>query len=84
MFNIIEVLMKVKGGKKMLDKFSLTDRECENIAKGIALGVGIGIVIGAIVGNIVLTFSAGGVVGILVSLAYSFYEKHKEDSIEKL
>lgn len=62
----------------MLDKFSLTDKECENLAKGIAIGVGFGVIVGAIIGNIALTFSAGGVFGIIGSLIYSFRENHKK------
>ena len=62
----------------MLDKFSLTDKECENLAKGIAVGVGVGVFVGAVIGNIALTFAAGGVLGIIGSLIYSSYEKHKK------
>lgn len=59
----------------MLDKLCLTDKECEYLAKGIAIGVGSGVFIGAIVGNVALTFSIGGVLGILGSLFYSWHKK---------
>ena len=52
---------------KVLDKLSLTDKECEYLAKGIAIGVGCGVFVGAIVGNVALTFSIGGVAGIIGS-----------------
>ena len=61
----------------MLEKISLTDKEYEYLAKGIAIGVGCGVLIGAIIGNVALTFSIGGVAGILGSLFYSWYEKKK-------
>lgn len=68
----------------MLEKFSLTDKECENLAKGIAIGVGCGILVGVVIGNITLTFAAGGVIGIIGSLIYSSYEKHKLKGNKKL
>ncbi|GFZ34537.1 hypothetical protein CSC2_50630 [Clostridium zeae] len=57
----------------MLDKLSLTDKENDLLAKGIAIGAGVGIVGGALLNYVTLGFAAGGVVGILVSLTYSFY-----------
>ena len=51
----------------MLEKISITEKQWDNLAKGIAVGTGLGIIIGAIVGQIVLLFSAGGVIGIIVS-----------------
>lgn len=68
----------------MLDKFILSERECENIAKGIFWGVGIGTLIGLIIGNVTLWFSMGGVVGIISSLIYSFFEKHKKHTTKEL
>lgn len=68
----------------MLEKISLTDKECENLAKGIAIGVSCGVLIGTLVGNITLTFAAGGVIGIIGSLIYSSYEKHKSKGNKKL
>jgi len=62
--------------KKMLEKFSLSEKEYENVAKGIAGGVGIGTLIGLIIGNVTLWFAIGGVLGIISSLIYSFFEKH--------
>lgn len=59
----------------LLEKISLTDKECEYLAKGIAFGVGIGVMIGAIVGNVALTFSIGGVIGILCALGYSWKKR---------
>ena len=61
----------------MLDKLSLTDKECEYLAKGIAIGVGCGVFVGAIVGNIALTFSIGGVAVIIGSLFYSWHMKRR-------
>jgi uncharacterized membrane protein len=61
----------------MLDKISLSEREYENVAKGIAGGVGIGTLIGLIIGNVTLWFAIGGVVGIISSLIYSSFVKHK-------
>ncbi|MGG7177985.1 hypothetical protein ACQPU1_10350 [Clostridium paraputrificum] len=64
----------------MFNKLMLSDKECENLSKGIAIGVGIGTFLGAIIGYIELTFSAGGVLGILGALLYSYLEKHKNKS----
>lgn len=61
----------------MLDKLSLTDKECEYLAKGIAIGVGCGVLVGAVVGNVALTFSIGGVLGIIGSVIYSWIERGK-------
>lgn len=65
----------------MLEKFSLSEQEYENVAKGIVGGVGIGTLIGLIIGTVTLWFAIGGVLGIISSLIYSFFEKHtKNDS----
>jgi len=68
----------------MLDKLSLSERECENVAKGIAWGVGIGTLIGLITGNVILWFAVGGVAGIISSLTYSFFEKYKKNTTKEL
>ncbi|MGL4773428.1 MAG: hypothetical protein ACRC2K_07690 [Clostridium sp.] len=65
----------------MLDKISLSDRECEFLAKGIAIGAGCGVVVGAVVGAVPLVFSIGGVAGIIGSLIYCAYDKHKKKAI---
>ena len=68
----------------MLDKISLSEKECENIAKGIAWGVGIGILIGLVIGNVTLWFAMGGVVGVISSLVYSFFARHKKHITKEL
>lgn len=68
----------------MLDKLSLTDKECENLAKGIAIGAGLGTLIGIIIDNVTFAFSFGGVVGIIGSLIYSTYIRYKKKAINKL
>ena len=68
----------------MLDKLSLTDKECEYLAKGIAIGVGCGVFVGAIVGNVALTFSIGGVAGIIGSLFYSWHMKRRNKAKKSL
>ncbi|MGL5152614.1 MAG: hypothetical protein ACRC7N_18805 [Clostridium sp.] len=65
----------------MLDKISLSDKECEYLAKGIAIGAGCGVVIGAVMDAVPLVFSIGGVVGIIGSLIYCAYDKHKKKVI---
>ena len=62
----------------MLEKISLSDRECEILAKGIAAGAGIGVLVGVFAENVPLTFSLGGVLGIIGSLIYCAYEKYKK------
>ena len=67
----------------MVEKIMLSDKEYEYLTKGIAIGVGIGIVSGMVLEDIVLGFSAGGVIGIIVSFVYSYYRKaksHKKQS----
>ena len=61
----------------MVEKIMLSDKEYEYLTKGIAIGVGIGIVSGMVLEDIVLGFSAGGVIGIIVSFVYSYYRKAK-------
>ena len=68
----------------MIDKISLTDKQCENLAKGIAIGVGVGVLTGVIIGDVTLAFAAGGVLGIIGSLIYSAYEKHKVQISKKI
>lgn len=65
---------------KIFEKIMLSDKDYEYLTKGIALGVGIGVVIGAIIGNVVLSFSAGGVLGIISAFVYSFYKRIKSDN----
>ncbi|GAA0078948.1 hypothetical protein UT300005_33270 [Clostridium sp. CTA-5] len=62
----------------MLEKLMLSDKECENLAKGIAIGVGLGTVVGALLDNTVFYFAFGGVVGIVSSLIYSKVEENKK------
>lgn len=62
----------------MLEKISLSDRECEILAKGIAVGAGVGVFAGIFVENVPLVFSLGGVLGIIGSLIYCTYEKYKK------
>ena len=61
----------------MVEKIMLSDKEYEYLTKGIAIGVGIGIVSGMVLEDIVLGFSAGGVIGIIVSFVYSYYKRLK-------
>ena len=61
----------------MLEKLALSDDDYEYLTKGIAAGVGIGILVGAFIGNIILTFAAGGLLGVFVGSLYSFYKKVK-------
>ena len=58
----------------MVEKIMLSDKEYEYLTKEIAIGVGvgIGIVSGMVLEDIVLGFSAGGVIGIIVSFVYSY------------
>ena len=63
----------------MVDKLSLTNKENEYLAKGIAIGVGLGTVIGLIFNYVELGFATGGVLGVLASLIYSFYRRHKKN-----
>ena len=64
----------------MLEKIMLSDTEYEYLTKEIAIGVGvgIGIVSGMVLEDIVLGFSAGGVIGIIVSFVYSYYKRLKK------
>lgn len=66
----------------MLEKIQITEEDYECLAKGISIGVGLGVLIGTFIGNVTFTFALGGVIGILVSLGYSFFKKHKKDSKE--
>lgn len=66
----------------MLEKIQIIEEDYECLAKGIAIGVGLGVLVGAFIGNITFTFALGGVIGILISLGYSFLKKHKKDSKE--
>lgn len=59
----------------MLEKISLNEKQYDNLTKGLAIGVGLGIFIGTFTGNVVLTFAAGGVIGIIGSLIYSYFSK---------
>lgn len=60
----------------MVEKIMLSDKEYEYLTKGIAIGVGI--VSGMVLEDIVLGFSAGGVIGIIVSFVYSYYKRLKK------
>ena len=66
----------------MVEKIMLSDKEYEYLTKEIAIGVGVGIGIGIVSGmvleDIVLGFSAGGVIGIIVSFVYSYYKRLKK------
>ena len=62
----------------MFEKLNLTDKECDNIIKGVMYGVGIGILIGALVSKVAFFFAAGGVIGIVFSLAYSVFARGKK------
>lgn len=59
----------------------VSEEEYVYLTKGIAIGVGIGIFVGAFIGNIILTFAAGGVIGICGGLLYSTYKKFKKKQI---
>lgn len=59
----------------MLEKIMLTDKEYENLGKGLAIGAGMGIIIGSIIDLTSFCFTLGGVLGILVSLIYSKFNK---------
>ncbi|SHF16619.1 hypothetical protein [Clostridium fallax] len=63
----------------MSDKITLTEKENEYLAKGIAVGVGIGVLGGLIAGYVELGFAIGGVSGVIGSLGYSLYMRHKEN-----
>lgn len=60
-----------------MEKLVLSEQDYDYLAKGIALGAGIGIFIGVFVDDIILAFSACTVLGIILSLLYSFYKKVK-------
>lgn len=60
-----------------MEKLVLSEQDYDYLAKGIALGAGIGIFIGIFVDDIILAFSACTVLGIILSLVYSFYKKSK-------
>ena len=62
---------------KFLEKMILSDKDYEYLTKGIAIGVGTGVLIGTIVGDVTLTFTAGGVIGILSAFMYSIYKRRK-------
>ena len=62
----------------MFEKLNLSDKECDNIIKGVAYGVGIGILIGSLLNKVAFFFAAGGVIGIVLSLAYSFFVRDKK------
>ena len=66
----------------MLDKISINEKQWDNLAAGLAIGTGIGVVLGVIVGQIALLFSAGGALGIIVSLIYSWIKGSKENKIK--
>ncbi|MDQ0461712.1 hypothetical protein [Clostridium sardiniense] len=61
----------------VFEKANLTEYEYELVAKGIAFGVGSGVLIGTLIGEVVLFFSLGGVIGIISTLAYTFYKRLK-------
>jgi uncharacterized membrane protein YoaK (UPF0700 family) len=60
-----------------IEKLSLSEEGYEYLAKGIAGGAGLGILIGLFVNNIIFTFSIFTVLGIIVSVFYSFYKSYK-------
>lgn len=70
--------------KEVFNKISLTEEENEYLAKGIAVGAGLGVLLGVAVDNVVFGFSLGGVLGVLGSLAFSLYKKHKNKNIKTL
>ncbi|WP_243190685.1 hypothetical protein [Clostridium gallinarum] len=61
----------------LVEKLVLSEQDYDYLAKGIALGAGCGIFIGVFVNDIILSFSACTVLGIVLSLMYSFYKKIK-------
>lgn len=63
-----------KNEEKLVTEKAYTDDNKE-VGLGICFGTGIGIILGAIVGNVILGLSAGGVMGILISLAVRLYKK---------
>ena len=56
----------------MIEKIILSDQDYEYLTKGIAGGVGIGTLIGLLLENVILGFASGGVIGIILSLIYSW------------
>ena len=59
----------------MIEKIILSDQDYEYLTKGIASGIGIGTLIGLLLENVILGFASGGVIGIILSLIYSYYKK---------
>lgn len=59
----------------MIEKIILSDQDYEYLTKGIAIGVGIGTLVGLLLENVTFGFASGGVIGIILSLIYSFYKK---------
>lgn len=57
----------------MVSKFTLSDEEYEILAMGIAFGAGVGILVGCFTLNVELFFVLGAIIGIIISLAYSYY-----------
>lgn len=64
-----------------MEKFMLSEEGYVYLTKGIAIGVGIGIFVGAFLENIILTFAAGGVIGMIGGLIYSAYKSFKKKKI---
>jgi uncharacterized membrane protein YoaK (UPF0700 family) len=63
-----------------IERLILSEEDYDYLAKGIAIGAGVGVLIGLFVDNIILSFSAFTALGIIVSVAYSFYKKNKRKS----
>lgn len=61
----------------IMNKLSLTEEEYEILTKGIAGGVGIGTIVGCFTSNVEFFFALGGIIGIIISSAYSFYIRYK-------
>ncbi len=59
----------------MIEKIILSDQDYEYLTKGIASGIGIGTLVGLLLENVILGFASGGVIGIILSLIYSYYKK---------
>lgn len=59
----------------MIEKIILSDQDYEYLTKGIASGIGIGTLVGLLLENVILGFDSGGVIGIILSLIYSYYKK---------
>ncbi|NLK96450.1 MAG: hypothetical protein GX275_14905 [Clostridiales bacterium] len=62
----------------MFEKISLSNKDINNLAKGIIYGTIIGIILGVLIGEVELVFVTCEVLGIIISLLYSWVNKRKK------